>query len=109
MNLGVRILCRAEVAAGFGLTGLPVVPAATSAEAAEECRRWLTDPSVGVVLVEQEYHDQLPEEIRHQLSRRPLPMVVPFPGPAWQEKAEAADSYIVELLRQVIGYRVRLR
>ena len=109
MKLGVRILGRPEVAAGFALTGLPVVAAATSADAAEECRRWLVDPSVGVVLLEEGYHDQLPEEVRHQLSRRPLPMVVPFPGPAWEGRPEVADSYIVELLRQLIGYRVRLR
>jgi hypothetical protein len=36
-------------------------------------------------------------------------MLVPFPGPAWSERAEAAEAYIVELLRQVIGYRVRLK
>jgi hypothetical protein len=35
-------------------------------------------------------------------------MVVPFPGPAWQEEADKAQAYIVELLRQVIGYRVRI-
>jgi hypothetical protein len=34
---------------------------------------------------------------------------VPFPGPAWEARGEAAEAYIVELLRQVIGYRVRLR
>lgn len=109
MKLDVRVLARPEVTAGFGLTGLPVVPAPTAADAAEACRRWLADPSVGVVLLEERYHDRLPDEVRHQLSRRPLPMVVPFPGPAWGARAEAADSYIVELLRQVIGYRVRLR
>jgi vacuolar-type H+-ATPase subunit F/Vma7 len=109
MNVGVRMLCRSELAAAFSLTGIPVVAAETAAEATEECRRWLGDPSIGVVLLEQAFHDALPDDVRHQLSRRPLPMVVPFPGPAWQEEAEAVDSYIVELLRQVIGYRVRLR
>jgi vacuolar-type H+-ATPase subunit F/Vma7 len=109
MNLEVRILCRPEVAAGFGLTGLKVVPAESAAAAADACRAWLGDPSVGVVLMEEGYHDKLPDDVRHQLARRPLPMVVPFPGAAWEERAEAADSYIVELLRQVIGYRVRLR
>jgi vacuolar-type H+-ATPase subunit F/Vma7 len=109
MKLDIRILCDPAVASGFALTGLPVVAAATAENATEECRRWLDDPSIGIVLVEQQYHDQLPEDVRHQMSRRPLPMVVPFPGPVWEKQGETADSYIVELLRQVIGYRVRLR
>lgn len=109
MSLDVRVLCRPEVAAGFSLAGLRVVPATNAAEAGEVCRRWLADPEVGVVLLEQDYHDHLPDDVRHQLSRRPLPMVVPFPGPAREAHAEEADSYIVELLRQVIGYSVRLR
>jgi hypothetical protein len=43
------------------------------------------------------------------VGRRSLPVLIPFPGPAWVERPAAAEAYIVELLRQVIGYRVRLR
>jgi hypothetical protein len=35
-------------------------------------------------------------------------MVVPFPGPTWVVRPPA-EEYIVELLRQAIGYRVRIR
>jgi vacuolar-type H+-ATPase subunit F/Vma7 len=63
---------------------------------------------MGVVLVQQDFHDALPDDLRHHLQRHPLPMVVPFPGPARVAVPEA-EGYIVELLRQVIGYRVRLR
>ena len=55
---------------------------------------------------------QLPlamQDVRRGLARRPLPMIVPFPGPQWQRERRAPDAYIVELLRQVIGYRVRLK
>jgi vacuolar-type H+-ATPase subunit F/Vma7 len=54
-------------------------------------------------------YGRLPEDLRRRISKRPLPMVVPFPGPTWQELGEGPEAYIVELLRQVIGYRVRLR
>ncbi len=61
------------------------------------------------MLIEEEFYDRLPEELRRQLGREPLPLVVPFPEPAWVGRPEAAEAYIVDLLRQVIGYRVRLK
>ncbi len=108
MSHAVRVLCRPEVAAGFALTGLPVTEAADAGAAATVFRDWLAEPSLGVVLLQQEFHDALPDDLRHQERRRALPMVVPFPGPTRTGAAES-ESYIVELLRQVIGYRVRLR
>jgi hypothetical protein len=35
-------------------------------------------------------------------------MVVPFPAPSWTERRDP-DAYVLELLRQAIGYRVRLK
>lgn len=108
MSHDVRVLCRPEVAAGFALTGIPVSGAGSPAEATETFRGWLDDPDVGVVLLQQDFHDALPDDLRLHLRRHPLPMVVPFPGPA-RAAAPEAEAYIVELLRQVIGYRVRLK
>jgi vacuolar-type H+-ATPase subunit F/Vma7 len=109
MSYGVRVLSRPEIGAGFGLAGLRPVEAATAREAGERLRDLQATPEVGVVLIEEEFYDRLPEELRRQIGRKPLPLVVPFPEPAWLGRPEAADAYIVELLRQVIGYRVRLR
>ncbi len=109
MAYALRVLCRPEVAAGFALAGLKPVEAATAEEGAARIRDLLLQPEVGVVLVEDAFYDRLPDDVRRQMGRRPLPMIVPFPGPAWAERVEEAEAYIVELLRQVIGYRVRLR
>ncbi len=109
MAYALRVLCRPEVAAGFALAGLRSVEAATPEEGAARIRDLLSQPDVGVVLVEEAFYDGLPEEVRRQVGRRPLPMIVRFPGPVWAERVEGAEAYIVELLRQVIGYRVRLR
>jgi len=109
VSYGVRVLCRPVVAAGFGLAGIRVLETGTAEEGVACLRDLLAQPDVGVVLVEEGLHDRLPEDVRRRLERNPLPMVVPFPGPVWEERPEAAESYIVELLRRVIGYRVRLR
>jgi vacuolar-type H+-ATPase subunit F/Vma7 len=109
MGYGVRVLARPEVGSGFALAGLPTVPAASATQARECLQELLAMPDVGVVLIEEGWYEGLPDPVRRQLGRRPLPMVVPFPGPAWAQERETAEQYIVELLRQVIGYRVRLK
>ena len=105
----VRVLCRPEVGAGFALAGLHTINAATPAEAADRLAELGNRPGAGVILLEEALYRSLPEELRHRFSKRPLPMIVPFPGPEWAARAEEAETYIVELLRQVVGYRVRLK
>ncbi|HXQ30145.1 MAG TPA: V-type ATP synthase subunit F [Gemmatimonadales bacterium] len=108
MEYTLRVVCRPEVAAGFALAGLRPTEVATPDAGVAAVRELLGSPDVGVALVQDVFYDALPEEVRRQLARRPLPLIVPFPGPAWVERP-AASAYIVELLRQVIGYRVRLK
>jgi vacuolar-type H+-ATPase subunit F/Vma7 len=109
MSLSVQVVCRPDVAAGFGLTGLHTVEAANPGETGDRLRELRARPEVGVILIEDTLYDQLPEELHREFGRRALPMLVPFPGPLWQVRPESAEAYIVELLRQVVGYRVRLR
>lgn len=104
----VRVLCTPEVAPGFALIGIAPAVASPGPEGAARLERLREDPAAGVVLVEETIHRALPEELREGLRRRPVPMVVPFPGPTWAVPP-APEAYIVELLRRAIGYRVRLR
>ena len=109
MKLSVRIVCRPEVGVGFGLAGLPRIEAQDAAEAMARMLHLLRSPHVGVVLVQEEFYASLSDEMKRELGRRPLPMVVPFPGPAWAGRPEGSETHIIEILRQAIGYRVRLR
>jgi vacuolar-type H+-ATPase subunit F/Vma7 len=109
MGYALRVVCRPEVAAGFALAGLKPIEVPTPEAGASAARDLLSQPDLGVVLIQDVCYDALPDELRRQVGRRPLPLLVPFPGPAWVERPGLAEAYIVELLRQVIGYRVRLR
>jgi len=109
MSRALRVVCRPAVAAGFALAGLRALEAETPDAAEAHLRTQLDDPQAGVVLVEQSLHDALPEALHRELGRRALPVVVPFPGPAREGAAPGAEALIVEILRQAIGYRVRLR
>ena len=109
MRYGVRVLCRPEVGAGFRLAGLRPIEAPDPATAARLLTQLLREPGVGAVLIEDACHRDLPEALHRELARRPLPMVVPFPGPSWTAPQGGPEAYIAELLRQAIGYRVRLK
>jgi vacuolar-type H+-ATPase subunit F/Vma7 len=108
MRERVRVLCRPAVAAGFRLAGLEPAEAADGAEGARRLAALLEDEDVGVVLVQDDFYAALPDAARSALARRALPLVVPFPAPTWVPAAEGPEAFIAELLRQAIGYRVRL-
>lgn len=109
MSYGVHIVCRPESALGFALAGVPADAVTSTEEGVRQLTRLAGEADAGVILVEEELYEALPEDLVREMGRRPLPMVVPFPGPAWEARSEGAEAYIVELLRQAIGYRVRLR
>jgi vacuolar-type H+-ATPase subunit F/Vma7 len=109
MSYAVRVVCPPEVAVGFALAGLHTSSVGTLAEGNECVKELLSHPDIGVILLEERLHAALSNDIRRELARRPLPIVVPFPGPSWVPRPVGPDSYILELLRQAIGYRVRLR
>ena len=106
MELNVRVLCRAELAPGFELAGLTVTRAQDASQAVEALRHLTASNRVGMVLVDDALYDALPAELRARFDREALPVVAPFPAPAWDAASEA-EAYVLEILRQAIGYRVR--
>jgi vacuolar-type H+-ATPase subunit F/Vma7 len=107
-ELKVTLLCRPEVAPAFALAGFRPLEVPDTVEAGRRLGQLLADSRVGLVLVEQPLYDALDPDLQRRLSARPVPLVVPVPGPSWAEHA-VADQVIVELLRRAIGYQVRLR
>ena len=108
MKHTVRVVARSPVATGFAMAGARVVEVETPAEAAREVTNMREQGDVGVVLVENSLYRELPDEVRRGRRHRPVPIVVPFPGPRWEEGGEA-EQYVIEMLRRAIGYRVRMR
>ncbi|HEY7471554.1 MAG TPA: V-type ATP synthase subunit F [Gemmatimonadota bacterium] len=107
MKGGVAFVVRPALVPGVGLAGLRRAAVDDGIAAAARTSR-LGAEGVVVVLLEDRLYDDLPEEARRALSASPLPFVVPFPGPTWAVRPPA-EEYVVELLRQAIGYRVRIR
>lgn len=108
MTHTLRVVCRPAIQEGFSLAGVNSIPAVDSVEATALLAGLIEQPGLGVLLVEQELYEGLPEALRRSLERRPLPVVVPFPGPP-RVGRPSAEAELVELLRRAIGYRLRLR
>ena len=104
----VRVVSRPVLAAGFELAGLSVTRAEGGDAAAEAIWRWADDSDIGVVLVDDVLYRALPPDFLARLDRRALPIVAPVPAPRWDGRSEA-EAFILEILRQAIGYRVRPR
>lgn len=110
MKGSVSIVCTPAVASGFRLTGVAVWPATDGAAAAAALRDLLAAPATArpvLVLVEEGLLGALPPDLQRRLAGDPALLAVPFPGPAVDAAATAA-SFLLDLLRQAIGYRVRL-
>jgi vacuolar-type H+-ATPase subunit F/Vma7 len=107
-DLRVSLVSRPDVAPAFALAGFRPLEAVDPEDAGRRLAALLGDPCVGLVLIEAPLYEGLDPELQRRLSARPVPLVVPLPGPSWVEHA-AADRVIVELLRRAIGYQVRLR
>lgn len=104
----VLVLCRPAIAGGFRLAGFEPVEAEGGPEGARRLAALLDEQDAGVLLVQEDFYAALPEVERRGLARRSLPLVVPFPAPTRTPAVEGLDAFIAELLRQAIGYRVRL-
>jgi vacuolar-type H+-ATPase subunit F/Vma7 len=104
----VRVLARPERAAGFELAGLAVTRVADATAAAQAVQQLAADAEVGIVLVDDVLYHALPHDLLARLDRGAIPMLAPVPGPVWDEQS-AAEAYVMDILRQAIGYRVRPR
>jgi len=109
MSWRVRVMAFTATAAGYRLAGLTTEEIATTADAGSRLAAAAADPDIGIILIEQALLDAVPPAVRRAVDRRPLPIIVPIPPPNWAHAANDAESYIVELLRRAIGYRVRLQ
>jgi vacuolar-type H+-ATPase subunit F/Vma7 len=103
-RLNVQVICRPELAAGFALAGVVPIEVNEADDVAAHVRGAYTRSGIGVILVQD---DLLPDD-RMTIRTSELPMIVPFPGPRSLEAMESPATYVAEILRRAIGYRVRL-
>jgi len=103
----VAVIAEPAVCLGFGMAGLRTRSAGSVAAASGLLDEMTQAEEIGVILVQEELARGW-ERGAEQRSAA-LPIVVPFPGPSGAPVPGAAAAYVAEILRQAVGYRVRLR
>lgn len=95
-----------ETATGFRLAGVEVREASTPKEALEHLRSLITH-DYGLAAVNEALLEGLEEELSRAMRGRDTPIVVPFPAPA--AEIESGEEYIARLVKEHIGFYVKLR
>ena len=109
MNARIRVVATPALAAGFRLAGLRTDEALLPRDAEPCIAAAASDPTIGILLVEHALLEVLPDAMRRELERRPVPILVPIPGAEWERDPTGAERYILDVLQRAIGYRVRLQ
>ena len=95
-----------ETATGFRLAGVEVHEAASPAEALQHLRQ-LVVLGYGLAAVNEALLRGAEEELARLMRGRDLPILVPFPAPSAQ--VESGEDYIARLVKEHIGFYVKLR
>ncbi|MGQ0551540.1 MAG: V-type ATP synthase subunit F [Armatimonadota bacterium] len=100
------IITDPETATGFRLAGVEVREAANPQEGLEHLRQFVT-LDYGLVAVNEALLEGTDEERARLMRGRDLPIIVPFPAP--QVEIESGEAYVARLVKEHIGFYVKLR
>ncbi len=100
------VITDSETATGFRLAGAEVREATTPREALEHLRYFLT-LDYGLVAVNEALLEGTADERARLMRGRDLPIIIPFPSP--QVEIESGEAYIARLVKEHIGFYVKLR
>jgi V/A-type H+-transporting ATPase subunit F len=102
----VAVITDPETATGFRLAGVEVREAATPAEALEFLRHYVA-AGYGLVAVNEDLLRGTEEARARMLRGRDLPIIVPLPPARVQQ--ESGEAYIQRLVKEHIGFAVKLK
>jgi len=108
MSHRVGVVGDEGVSLGFRLAGLRPRVAESPETAMALLDEMVGDARWGVILVQEDLVPDL-EPLTRSRPDSSMPILVPFPAPSRARTPDEAEAYVAELLRQAVGYRVRLR
>ncbi len=91
---------------GFSITGV-IQYTSVPEEAEATLLRVLADPDSGVVAIDERLLAGIEEKRFREMGRRWFGILIVLPAP--EELVEAGEDYAMRIIRQAIGYHVRLQ
>jgi V/A-type H+-transporting ATPase subunit F len=102
----VAVITDPETATGFRLAGVEVHEVTSPQQILEQLRSLLTK-DYGIVAVNEDLMKGLAGDIHRLMRGRDTPIIIPFPAPRAQ--LESGEEYIARLVKEQIGFYVKLR
>ena len=106
MAYRIAVITDPETATGFRLAGVEVREAADAKDALEHLRA-LVSVDYGLLAVNEALLQGTKDEVARLMRDRELPIIIPFPAPKAQ--LESGEDYIARLVKEHIGFFVKLR
>lgn len=94
-----------ELETGFRLGGAEVYGVRDQKELLQTFRLLVADEKVGLIAVQENFFPELKKSFQKEL-RSGWPLVIPFPSAAIQEEKR---DHVAEMIKEAIGYYVKLR
>lgn len=110
MSRVVAVL-KSDLSLGLALSGIQVHSCANHKEQLTVLRDVLDSRDVGMVIVDEEFMDDMDNLLRKELLQRTRPLVVPIPGRLEYKdmEEESRDDLIHRLIRQAVGYQLNIQ
>jgi vacuolar-type H+-ATPase subunit F/Vma7 len=107
----ILALVRADLGAGFALTGIDVGRVGDTGELRPALAAAVAGGRYGMVIVEEELMAGLDETERASFAAVSVPLVIEVPGSlVWKEADEApAEDYVARLIRRAVGYQLNIK
>ncbi len=102
----VAVVTDPETATGFRLAGVEVREADSASAALAQLKTLLTG-DYGLIAVNEDLLKGTEAELARAMRERDMPIIVPFPAP--KAKLESGEDYIARLVKEHIGFYVKLR
>ncbi len=102
----VAVVTDSETATGFRLAGVEVREADSASAALTQLKTLLTG-DYGLIAVNEDLLKGTEVELARAMRERDMPIIVPFPAPKAQ--LESGEDYIARLVKEHIGFYVKLR
>ncbi len=103
-----KVAARRGEGLGFRLAGAPVEEIEEGQEA-ERLKAIVSDPSLGVLAIEETLLDRVPEALLQRVGREGVPVLLPFALPKGWQEAGRGEQYVATLIRRAIGYHIKIQ
>lgn len=97
-----------DTADGFNLTPVITYAVEEPQEAVQKLRELLNDDTIGIIIINEEFFQQIDERTRKKIDSIYRPIVVPVPAKKTISSTEARRDYLASLIRLAVGFDIKL-